>query len=111
MKAKWLLAEAGFSFIALQQWYKFMIGLWERIVFVFLNSDPAMCSRSVQFYPAGYIPAAKNVHDDSKMGVGMFDPGQIAVNPYVQIHFLFDFPDTGRFSGFVLFDLAARKFP
>ena len=52
-----------------------MVSLRKRIFFVLIQIDPAKGNRAAQINPAGYVFAAKDIHDDFKMRIGMFNLG------------------------------------
>ena len=88
-----------------------MVGLRKRIVFVFIQTDPAEINRTAQIDSSGYILAAKDIHDNLKMCIGVFNRCQMPVDVHIQINFLFNFPDAGHPGRLAVSDLAARKFP
>lgn len=88
-----------------------MVCLGKGIFFNFAHADPSMGDRAVSFDPAGFISAAKYVHDNFKMGVGVLDLGDRFYDFGIDVCLFFDFPQAGLFSAFFFPYLAAGKFP
>ena len=79
--------------------------------FDFIQGYPPVRLRSVQPDRASAMPADKYIHQDSEMGIGMFDPVYMAIHRHLEVHRLRDASDAGDFRRFIRFDPSSGKLP
>jgi hypothetical protein len=88
-----------------------VIGTGKREAIDLIQPYPAVVHRTIQGDLTGDIPTAEDVHDDSKMGIGVLDtadePGyfnrKVDLFPYL--------PEACFLRGLPLFDLPPGKLP
>jgi hypothetical protein len=75
------------------------------------NADPTEIVRPVDPDAAFDVTTDKYIHNDLKMSVGMFYRGQMLCHLNIQVHFLTNFSQTGRFRRFTFQNFSAGKLP
>jgi hypothetical protein len=93
------LAMSGSLSVGSDQGNEFSIGTRKWELFHVLKTNPPKIHRSPQVHPALFGSAAKYVHYNPEMGVGMPNAGNLFLGFHQEVDFFLDFPDAGRVNG------------